>query len=29
MIMFVTGGALLLLMGRYPDAQPALKPQVA
>jgi MFS transporter, OFA family, oxalate/formate antiporter len=29
MIMFVAGGALLLLLGRYPDAQPELKPQVA
>jgi MFS transporter, OFA family, oxalate/formate antiporter len=29
MIMFVVGGALLLLLGRYPDAAPALKPQVA
>jgi MFS transporter, OFA family, oxalate/formate antiporter len=29
MLMFVTGGALLLLLGRYPDAAPALKPQVA
>jgi MFS transporter, OFA family, oxalate/formate antiporter len=29
MIMFVVGGALLLLLGRYPDVAPALKPQVA
>ncbi len=29
MLMFVTGGALLLLLGRYPDAAPRLKPQVA
>lgn len=29
MLMFVMGGALLLLLGRYPDAAPALKPQVA
>jgi MFS family permease len=29
MLMFVIGGALLLLLGRYPDAAPELKPQVA
>jgi MFS family permease len=29
MLMFVIGGALLLLLGRYPDAAPDLKPQVA